>query len=70
MTKTVAEIMYQLFGPNGSNQIIHRNQRREFAVYKELERHGLVKLAEKDPTSMPGLFTVERTCHGLQNKAA
>jgi hypothetical protein len=58
-SKTLGDELYSLYGPNDSNQVVHPRDRRRFAVIKELERHGLVKLVPR-PNGL-GLMDVVRT---------
>ena len=60
LNPTIGNLLYELFGPNGSDAFVHRNQKLRFRGFQELERHGLVELVGKDPKSMPGLFSVTR----------
>ena len=49
--KKMGELLYDLFGPNGSDQMVttgpHGGKIR-MAACRELERHGIVKLEKSD----------------------
>jgi hypothetical protein len=59
LDKTLGEILYELFGPNGTNARVQHEQIRRMAVFRELERHGLVRMEEMP--KWPGLYEVKRT---------
>ena len=48
MNKTLLTVLYALYGPNGSDQLVNQNQKREFSVYRQLESCGLVKLVPSE----------------------
>lgn len=56
ITKTLGSELYSLFGPNGSDGIVHSCQKRRMPILKELERHGLVKLTPRED----GIFEIVR----------
>lgn len=59
LDKTLGEVLYELFGPNGMDAMVQRSQLRRMAAFRELERHGLVELVESP--KWPGLYNVNRT---------
>ena len=69
LSKTLAECLYRLYGPNGSDALVHHSQKRDWECYKELERHGLVKVVAREGKNQFGLFDVVRQERSLVNGA-
>lgn len=65
LSKTLGTILYELYGPNGSDGFVYRGEAHRFNVFRELERHGLVDLVERTNPTGFGLFDVRRKCRGL-----
>jgi hypothetical protein len=58
INKTLGDVLYRLFGENGSDQMVGNSEKRLMDCYKELERHGLVDI-EPHPT-LNGVFRINR----------
>ncbi len=60
INKSLGTILYALFGPNGANQAISITSKRDYAIFAELQRHGIVRLIPTDETGFNGIFNVVR----------
>jgi hypothetical protein len=61
LSKMLGEILYDLYGPNGSDQVCTNGQRLRMDVFRELERHGLVAISQK-AGSIQEMKTLEDFC--------
>lgn len=53
----MGEALFSLFGPNGQDVPVHSSETFRLAAFKELERHGIVKIV---PSNDAGLSEVQR----------
>ena len=67
LSKSLGAELYRLFGPNGSDECVGRNETNRLKVFFELERHGIVKLAPRGDGT--GIFDVKRQVRGLASKS-
>lgn len=60
INKQLGTELYNLFGPNGSDQFVHRSEKRRMSALNELARHGLVQLKPRESKQEAGLTDVIR----------